>query len=128
MRIYTSYFAKEKSLPSNLVPVCISRTAPAGTKAIPYPALAPTAGCLWDWKAFHDEAAYRERYQWEILDKLDPHQVVKDLEALSGGQDVVLMCWGKAGSFCHRYLDADWLRAAGYNAVEWGEMENIQLF
>jgi hypothetical protein len=48
---------------------------------------------------------YIEIYQEQVLDKLDPETVFRDLR-----EDAVLLCWEKPGScFCHRHLISGWL-------------------
>ena len=60
-----------------------------------------------------DIAEYTTRYQ-QILDKLDPHEVYKEL-----GEDATLLCYEKPDDFCHRHLVAKWLREAGYDIQEY---------
>ena len=44
------------------------------------------------------------------MDKLDPEQVLKELEGFSGVSEdnIILLCYEKTGTFCHRHLVADW--------------------
>jgi uncharacterized protein (DUF488 family) len=59
---------------------------------------------------------YRAAYQ-EILDRLDPRKVYQEL-----GEDAILLCFEKAGEFCHRRLVAEWLeRELGVEVPEWEE-------
>ena len=51
---------------------------------------------------------YEERYRSEILSRLNPHEVVKDLHALYG-RKVALLCFEAAGKFCHRHIVAKWI-------------------
>jgi len=48
---------------------------------------------------------YTEKYQTEILDKLDPAQVYKEL-----GENAILLCWEGPKKFCHRQLIAKWFK------------------
>ena len=48
--IYTSYFAKLKSLPKNVLPVSICGKAPAWYTGIQYKKLAPKYDFFIDWK------------------------------------------------------------------------------
>lgn len=50
------------------------------------------------------EAQSRERYYAGILATLDPQKVFDDL-----GEDAILLCWEKPGTFCHRRIVAEWL-------------------
>jgi len=53
--IYTSYFAKLKSLPDNIIPVSICAKAPDWYKGYQFKRLAPSYALLMDWKRRHDE-------------------------------------------------------------------------
>jgi uncharacterized protein (DUF488 family) len=53
-----------------------------------------------------DPAIFTRLYRTEILDKLDPHKIIKDL----GGDNFILLCWEAPGEFCHRRVVAAWLR------------------
>ena len=56
-------------------------------------------------------AEYLERYQAEVLDRLDPVQTLAEIEALARGRIPVLCCFEKVGTgqWCHRALAAGWL-------------------
>ena len=38
---------------------------------------------------------------------------------LSGGRDIVLVCYEGPSKFCHRHLVAEWLNKYGYDVEEW---------
>lgn len=57
----------------------------------------------WSLVKMEDEKEYTKEYR-KILDKLDPAMVLEDL-----GEGAILLCWEKAGEFCHRRLVAEWL-------------------
>lgn len=109
MRIYTSYYAKSKKLPDNLVRISIAGKAPMGYSGLEYKRVAPKYGFFMEWKKTHDNNYYIEHYNSEVLDTLDASQVYSDLKKLSNGNDCVLLCYEKSGDFCHRHLVADWL-------------------
>lgn len=109
MRIYTTYFANLKKIPSNIIPISICGKAPQGYQGIQYKTLAPKYGFFMEWKQNHDNDFYIQHFNAEVLDKLDPAIVLKHLETMSGGQDIVLVCYEKPGDFCHRHLVAKWL-------------------
>jgi len=116
MRLYTSSFWSFRG-PGR---VCIARfpprRAPAGYRM--YRALAPHPTML---KLPFE--AYRARYLAEILDPLDPQQVVIDVVALAGTEEVHLQCYENLaipGKWCHRRLVADWLHERlGLAVDEW---------
>lgn len=55
------------------------------------------------------EAEYRRLYA-EQLACLDPRLVWVELTAMAHPYEPVLMCWERAGVFCHRRLVADWFQ------------------
>jgi len=105
--ITTSYFAREKNV-SN--PVRISQGKPKwDTKAKEYGKLAPP----WDLvNRYHNglvnPAEYTEEYHRRVLSNLDPKAVLEEIIRLFGA-DATLLCFEKAGDFCHRRLVADWI-------------------
>ena len=63
---------------------------------------------------------YIEMYFNDVVGKLSPERVLADLERMSGGQDVALLCYEKPGEFCHRRLFAQWmLEQTGLEIPEW---------
>lgn len=109
MKIYTSYYAKSKKLPDDLVRISIAGKAPAGYVGLEYKKVAPKYGFFMEWKKNHDNDFYIEHFEKEVLNVLDAQRVYDDLERLSNGRDCVLLCYEKSGDFCHRHLVADWL-------------------
>jgi hypothetical protein len=109
MKIYTSYFARLKYLPSSIVPISICGKAPTWYKGLEYKKLAPKYKSFIEWKESHDNVLYIECYKLEVLDKLGKFKVIDDLMNLSNGKDVALICYEKPGDFCHRHLVAKWL-------------------
>lgn len=89
--------------------ISIALYAPRGTPASfrIYKALAPTRDML---KLAFDP--YFDLYHERILAPLDPAGVWRDLHALAGEHEPVLLCWERppfsAGNWCHRRLVADW--------------------
>lgn len=94
--IQTSYFGRAKNLENA---VAISQGVPRWFTGPRYPALAPS----WALVKEQNEKIYSRRYNSEVLAKLDPCQVKKDLEGK------ILLCHEKPGEFCHRRLVAEWL-------------------
>ena len=119
--IYTSYFAKMRKMPENLVTISICIVTPQWYKGKQYKKLAPRNNFFSAWKITHDNHLYVEQYNREVLAHLDPHETVRELMELSGGKDIALMCYEKPTDFCHRHLVAQWLQKAGYEVREWKE-------
>lgn len=121
--IYTSYFAKLKSLPDNIIPISICARAPDWYKGLQYKKLAPKYGFFMEWKKNHDNDYYIEHFRSEVLDCLDAESVIKELDCLISNinrKDIALICYEKPSDFCHRHLVAEWLRNSGFRCEEWG--------
>lgn len=124
MKIYTSYFAKVKEIEKRgIMPINIALYPPRlfFGKSIRY--VAPSRSILKDTRS---DEEYIRRYKAEILANLDVKRLVADLEALSGGKDVALLCYEKPGDLCHRHLLADYMNERGYDVREL-EKEDHQL-
>lgn len=123
--IYTSYFAKLKKTPWYYMPVSICAKPPAGYSGLEYKKLAPTYSILMEYKRGQDKERYIQRYETEVLDKLNPDDVVRDLliltdnrKGLDYGPEILLVCYEKPTDFCHRHLVAHWLSEYGYDVKE----------
>ena len=122
MIFYTSYFAKLKKLPDDVVPISICGKAPAWYNGLQYKVLAPTYNILMKYKNDHDEAYYVEHFNSEVLGRIRAMDVVNAISRLSGGaKKVALICYEKPTDFCHRHLVAKWLKENGYSCEEWKE-------
>ena len=125
MKILTSYFSQLKKIDqTRFMPIGIAITPPRWYRGINYKKVAPTVDML-----SLSENAYNYKFQ-KILDSLVPEEVVKELTGLSGGKDIVLLCFEKDRNRCHRKLVADWLcNSLGLQIKEWGDDgENLSLF
>lgn len=92
------------------MPISICAKAPNWYSGLQYKKLAPTFDILMKYKKDGDEESYVKCFEREVLQKLNNVDVIKELSKLSNMQDVVLLCYEKAGDFCHRHLVAQWLR------------------
>ena len=122
--IYTSYFAKLKSLPENIIPISICSKAPDWYKGLQYKKLAPKYEFFIEWKKNHDNDYYIKCFNEQVLDKLDPVDVILDFSRMIygfnvGEDDVCLICYEKPEDFCHRHLVAKWLNDHGISCKEW---------
>jgi hypothetical protein len=52
--------------------------------------------------------AWMKVYRAQVLDKLDPQQIIQGL----GGDNFIMLCWEAPGEFCHRRIVAVWMEAA----------------
>lgn len=120
--IYTSYFAKLKSLPKNVHPISICGKAPDWYKGKQYKKLAPKYDFFMKWKETHDNDYYIKCYKEQVLDKLNVEDVIYDLVGIldvNEDIDIVLLCYEKPTDFCHRHLVADWLNKNGIPCEEY---------
>jgi hypothetical protein len=113
----SSWFTR---LPSDHVRIGISRGVPSKQTGFRrYPLLNP--GPWFESCASPQE--YTERY-FDILNRLDPENVVYELEELAEGGTPTLLCWElppPAPAWCHRGLVSAWLYdELGLEVVEYG--------
>lgn len=117
--IYTTYFAKLKSLPKNVIPISICGKAPSWYGGLQYKKLAPKYDFFMKWKETHDNDYYIEHFNDEVLSQLDAEMVMNELYYMSGyDKDITLVCYEKPSDFCHRHLVADWLNKNGFECKE----------
>jgi len=105
--IYTSYFAGKRY--ANEQVISIARKTPVNDIPV-YIELAPSFELVKEYKKDHDQSKYVLRYAIEVLSKLDPFKVVRDLD------NKVMLCYEKPGAFCHRHIVAKWLNV--YTKIE----------
>jgi uncharacterized protein (DUF488 family) len=99
--LLTSYFAKSARAPGA---ISIARFPPKWYTGAGCLALAPAPDML----KIHDWDEYRRRYRKEVLDILDPDKVLQDLGAGTATHDIILLCFEKDRTHCHRGLVAEW--------------------
>lgn len=122
--IYTSYFAKLKSLPENVIPISICGKAPDWYTGLQYKKLAPKYHFFMKWKETHNNDYYINCFNEQVLSKLNAAEVVSDFSRMVrdfnlGKADVCLICYEKPSDFCHRHLVAEWLNENGFRCEEW---------
>ena len=120
--IYTSYFAKVKSLPESIVPISICGKAPKGYNGLQYKKLAPKYDFFMKWKENHDNDYYIKCFNEQVLNNLNITEVLSDLSDMVlnlGKTDVCLICYEKPEDFCHRHLVADWFIKNGIKCEEY---------
>ena len=130
--IYTSYFAKLKNLPNNIIPISICAKVPSWYEGLQYKKLAPKYDFFMKWKENHDNDYYIKCFNEQVLNELNVLTVIKDLIDLIP-QDLIseqglnkticLVCYEKPSDFCHRHLVADWLNKNGFTCKEY-EVKN----
>jgi uncharacterized protein YeaO (DUF488 family) len=121
MKIATSYFAVVDRLPPEYLPVGICATPPKGWRRPNYSKLAPPWPIVSKYKQDHDEKAYEEAYNEQVLAKTTIADTVEDLKKmldLTGKTGIALLCYEKSEDFCHRRLVAKWLGDACEGELE----------
>ena len=126
--IYTSYFAKLRSLPDNIIPISICGKAPEWYKGLQYKKVAPKYDFFMKWKQNHDNDYYIKCFNEQVLSTLNATSVVEDLKRLANvtdleNNDIALICYEKPTDFCHRHLVAEWLKNNNIPCEEWGTPE-----
>lgn len=146
--IYTSYFAKIRKMPGNVVPVSISQWPPKWYNGLQCKALAPTKDILMEYKDSNEddkvkEERYNERYENEVLGKLNLKQVLSNLQSQidmdtldllevdnvweSKNLHIALVCFEKSGDFCHRSIVAEKLKELGIPCRELDDRDFLKL-
>jgi len=116
--IYTTYFAKLKKLPKDIITFSICGKAPAGYKGFQYKKLAPKYDFFMEWKRTGDNDYYIKCFKEQVLNKLNADEVISEMIDPHSGVDIALVCYEKPNDFCHRHLVAEWLRENGYRCEE----------
>lgn len=122
--IYTTYFAKLKSLPENIIPISICGKAPDWYKGKQYKKLTPKYDFFIKWKETHDNEYYIKCFKEQVLSQLDVLTVLRNLIDFlppdgCHNKEIALVCYEKPSDFCHRHLVADWLNENGVQCCEW---------
>jgi hypothetical protein len=125
--IYTTYFAKLKKLPENIIHIAICAKPPVGYNGHIYRALATKYDFFAKYKIDGNAKEFTENYVGQVLNQLNPVKVVTELYYQLGLApntcDIALVCFEKSTDFCHRHLVGEWLREAGYECKEWEDAE-----
>ena len=128
MLLYTTYFARLKKLPSDIIPVSICGKAPDWYTGIQYKKLAPKYDFFMKWKTDHDNNSYIDSFNTRVLKELTTDQVLADLTTLTNNaKKVALVCYEKPDDFCHRHLVADWFKQHMITCIEWRDEFAIQI-
>ena len=109
-KVFTSYYANWRRFPETATTISIAGKAPESYFGLEYKKLAPKWGFFNDYKSGKiDEEGYTVEYYKQVLSNLKPEVVYSEL-INDLGTDIILLCWEKTGSFCHRHIVAKWLQ------------------
>lgn len=105
--IYTASYFQQENHHGELV--SISLTTPRGFRVeSKMPFLAPPQSLLNDWKKGMTEEAYIQAYRQHCRNFFNGPEsntaIANWLRGLSPSIDQTLLCWERAGDFCHRNL------------------------
>lgn len=124
--LYTTYFAKMKSIPENAKKLIITRYPPNWINPNQFnntfivKSLSPSQDILLNYKKYNDWETYTKNFQKEMEERKDLKDMLSKLEAfLKNDNDVYLLCYEKDYTKCHRYLIAKYLETKG---IPWKEL------
>ena len=120
--IFTSYFANIPGIDPGRRLVSIARKTPPGVDVEPFPPLFPSPTLLSSYKNGKvDIEEYERIYREETLAKLNPKQIKRDLSG------AVLLCYEKAGDFCHRNIVRKWLAENDVFSLEYKKSYRVAI-
>lgn len=110
MAYFTSYYARSRAFdPSRFLLVSISRGVPAGWFGYHVWEFAPSSSILYQYRDNLDDATYMLRYKNEVLNNRDILSILRRIQIVANGRDIVFMCFEGPDKFCHRHLLAAYL-------------------
>ena len=123
--VWFSYFGN-RLLPPGLPKISIAGKTPQPFDGIVYKKLAPKYE--W-WRQWKEDASlgnmwYVKKYNETVLDKLDFHETLDELNGLARGGDFCMLCYEKPSEdtrewFCHRRIVSAWFNANGVPTKEY---------
>lgn len=122
MMFWTSYYSNIRRLPPEIArgAVAISRTVPGDGRLLRFEELAPPFALVKAVKKGQiDWAGYVRVFERDVLGQLNQDKVAARLRELVPEGDVVLLCYEKDHTQCHRSLVSQWLSHGGYPSMEW---------
>lgn len=123
--LYTSYFAKLKTIPKDITRIVITRFPP---KWLPIDKIdnmylikefSPYQETLLDYKNTGNWDKYVIRFKDQMNTDIKMQELLnKMLKSLQNGKEYVLLCYEKDYEHCHRSLLAEWFRDKGIECKE----------
>lgn len=124
--IYTSYFAKLRALPKNVIPIAICAKVPEWYAGLHYPVLAPKYQAFAEYKKNGDFEQFAKQFREQVLSECCVEDVLDDLAGLAASTEnatsesqICLICYEKPTDNCHRHLVAQWFRENDIDCQEW---------
>ena len=117
MKIYDDYFGNWKHWRSDAIPVSICRFPPKSWNGAQLLDVAPPEWLLEGVKTGNVNLDLYTKIYQQMLRNVGRETILRKLEELSGGRDVVLVCYEAPGDFCHRHLLKEFLENDDDRAV-----------
>ena len=114
-KIYTSYFANLRNIPSNIEPIAISRYVMDFYNGRHEPDLAPSSELL---KGYKNGEVNTTMFKSAYLSELCQRAGVNDLIQSFAEKEYVLLCYEGRGKFCHRHILGEVLQEMGFHVEE----------
>lgn len=112
MKVYTSYFAKERTLrKSEILPIGIAVRPPEWFNGPTLFELAPTTEMLVGTMKGTMTLKEYDRLFMARLKNLNAMSILKQIKMIASERDVALLCFEKDRSECHRDMVAKWMEA-----------------
>lgn len=118
--LYTSYIGNLRNIPENFGRIYICSYMPDSLKLrsgfdLHLPALAPSEELKFLYKReMITFEKFIAKYRNEINSREDIKELISEIKSLSEDMDIVLVCYEKDCTDCHRYFYIE-----DYNAKEW---------
>ena len=126
--IYTTYFAKLRSLSDDVILIAICAKPPAGFKGFTFKRLAPKYDAFKKYKETSNKEEFIKSYNEQVLAYLTPATIRDTLYNLIGQSqfacDIALVCYEKPTDFCHRHLVSEWFNRYGIKCRESNYVED----
>lgn len=112
IKIYTSYFANIKNLPTNIYPISIANIKPKNIEIQEYKKLIPPYNLLMNFKKnIINKEEYKKIYL-NYISRYNIYDIIKDLFNLLPNQykHICLICYEKPDKFCHRHIIEEYFK------------------
>jgi uncharacterized protein YeaO (DUF488 family) len=117
MKIHSSYHANYRKIPEDMVMINIAQYPPRFYNGLSYRKFSPSRELLGQIKS--DEITFSEfkKSFQKSMGGLSLDEIKRDLENLSGGKDIVLLCFEKEENNCHRKIVLAFLKKNGFDVA-----------
>lgn len=121
-KLYTTYIARMKQIPEDMVTAIIMRMPPASIlkikNAVHVPQLSPKKDVLYAYKESGDWNVFEEKFKDQMYNNEETATYINYLIEALNHNDVCIVCCEKEANQCHRSLIAEYLNELGYESEE----------